>query len=232
MLMAVFSEIQHPILKGELVFQRFCLKLVRCYWKDDYAQEHGRRGQGQNGADITGTDNRSGHENAAVQCKGTESQEPRDLSEKELTTEVEKAKGFTPKLDILIIAYAGKRDAKTSEEKPKELDDANKVAGLFKIVLWSWDDIVSRTESFPDVAKELLVLNNAAFTPSQLDPRRPTTGKALALENLQTAMAEVRATHFEGHAQERHRRSRRTGQNRRIPRPNSNGRRQSRSLSR
>lgn len=188
--MATFSEVQHPIPKGELVFQNFCLKLIRAYWKDDYAQEHGRRGQGQNGVDITGTDNRSDYKNAAVQCKGTESHEPRQLTEDELIAEVEKAKGFIPKLDILIVAYAGKRDAKL-QKKAKELNDANKAAGFFNVALWSWDDIVSRAENFPEVAQELLILNGVAPESRQLNPRRPQAGKERALEKLQSAVAEV-----------------------------------------
>lgn len=178
--MVTSSDIQHTRLKGEKQFQAFCLKLIRRYWKDDYAQLHGRRGQGQQGADITGSDKRNGHRRAAVQCKGSETNDPRKFDEGELVQEVNKAKGFEPKLDILIVAYAGDRDGEL-QKKAIALDDENAMEGLFRVVLWSWDDIVERAIDFPDVIEELLV-QNKVLTTAALDPKRPTSSSTAAME--------------------------------------------------
>lgn len=103
--MVTTSEIQHTRLKGELVFQEFCLKLVRQYWQDDYAEAFGRSGQNQRGVDIVGGDSRNGYPHAGMQCKASETDDPRQLTTIELAAEVEKAKKYRPKLDILIVAY-------------------------------------------------------------------------------------------------------------------------------
>lgn len=178
--MVTSSDLQHTRLKGEKQFQGFCLKLIRRYWKDDYAQLHGRRGQRQQGVDITGRDNRNGFKHAGLQCKGAETNDPRQITESELVDEVEKAKGYTPKLDIFIVAYAGDRDAEL-QKKAVALDNENEKAGLFKVVLWSWDEIVERALDFPDVAEELLVQNKVP-TVAALDPKRPKGNNAAALE--------------------------------------------------
>ncbi len=181
--MVTYSEIQHPRLKGEKAFQDFCLKLLRAEWDDGYARLHGRRGQGQNGADITGADNRNGFAVAACQCKGSEKNEPRQLTEGELEDEVKLAKSFEPKLDLLIVAYAGDRDA-VLQKKAIALDKANREAGLFKVELWSWDDIVDRAESHPDV-KQALLIENRYVPASTVDPRRPQNDIASAISDLQ-----------------------------------------------
>ncbi|WP_298960513.1 hypothetical protein [uncultured Roseibium sp.] len=172
--MVTYSQLQHPRLKGEKAFQDFCLLLLKHEWDDGYARLHGRSGQVQHGADITGSDKRNGYDNAACQCKGSEKNEPRQISLKELEEEVEKAKKFDPKLDILIVAYAGERDQKL-QRKAIALNLANKEEGLFKVELWSWDDMVERAESYPAVQQELLIQNQYIHPPT-LDPRRPQMG--------------------------------------------------------
>lgn len=186
------AEIQHTRLKGELVFQGFCLKLIRRVWQDDYAEAHGRSGQGQHGADITGRDNRNNYRSAALQCKGSETDDPRRLTEGELIEEVERAKSYQPKLDLFIVAYAGPRDA-TLQRKAQELSAENEGNGLFRVHLWSWDDIVERALAFNEVAQELLV-HNQVPTATTLDPKRPGGGPRANFEAaLQSAAASLQA---------------------------------------
>jgi len=177
------AEIQHTRIKGELPFQNFVLKLIRRYWKDDYADVHGRKGHKQHGADIIGRDNRNGFNHAAVQCKASETDEPRALTEKELIDEVNEAKTYTPKLDLFIVAYCGDRDPKL-QRKAQELSDANEAEGLFRVQLWSWDDIVGRALDFDDVVQEL-ILQNRVPTADTLNPRRP---KAEPFRNFQSTV--------------------------------------------
>lgn len=185
------SDIQYPRLKGEKKFQSFCLKLIRRVWNDDYAQEHGRRGQGQHGADITGSDNRKNLSNAAMQCKGSETNDPRQLTEKEIIDEVEKAKLFKPKLDLLIIAYCGDRDQKL-QKCAIDLNGKNHRAGLFKVVLWAWDDIIEQAMPYTEVLRELHIENN--LTTAELAPRRPTLGSAAIVERLENDLSILKAS--------------------------------------
>jgi tetratricopeptide (TPR) repeat protein len=178
--MVTSSDIQYPRLKGEKQFQKFCLKLAQAYWKDGYAQLHGRRGQRQHGVDITGSDYRNSYKHAGMQCKGAETDDPRQLTENELVNEVEEAKGHPTKLDIFIVAYAGKKDEQL-QNKAAALSDANEKAGLFKVFLWSWDDIVEIAGEFPDVINELNIENRFVKV-GVLDPKRPEALNPIALE--------------------------------------------------
>lgn len=190
--MVTLSEIQHTRLKGELPFQSFCLKLVRRYWQDDLAAAHGRSGQSQNGVDITGRDNRNGFKHAAMQCKASETDDPRQPDEDELVAEVEKAKKYTPKLDVFYFAYGGNRDAKL-QRKAEELTAANEAEGLFRVVVWSWNDIVERALDFQDVAQELIVRNELP-TVTSLYPKRPRSDAVgLAEAQIADVMAQLRA---------------------------------------
>ena len=190
--MVTASEIQHTRIKGELPFQNFVLKLVRAYWKDDYAEPHGRKGHKQHGADITGRDYRNGYTNAAVQCKASETDEPRQLTEQELINEINEAKNYTPKLDIFIVAFGGDRDPKL-QRKVQELNAEHEKLGLFRIVLWSWDDIVQRALDFDEVVRQLLQ-HNQVPTQQTLHPKRPQKNNfrefrstmQAALANLET----------------------------------------------
>lgn len=196
--MVTTSEIQHTRLKGELVFQEFCLKLIRHYWQDDYAEAFGRSGQNQRGVDIVGRDNRNGYSHAGMQCKASETDDPRQLSTVELETEVVKAKRYRPNLDILIVAYAGERDV-ALQQRAQEISADHAREGLFRVVVWSWPDIVSRGQNYPDVARELLVHNQVAVDTPVLNPARPLsdpTSKfqaeiASAIEALRVSSAEV-----------------------------------------
>lgn len=179
--MVTTSEIQHTRLKGELVFQGFCLKLVRHYWQDDYAEAFGRSGQNQRGVDIVGRDSRNGYAHAGMQCKASETDDPRQLTTGELAAEVEKAKKYRPKLDILIVAYAGDRDT-TLQQKAQELTADNARDGLFRVIVWSWPEIVARAQNYPDVAQELLVHNQIPVNVPVLNPARPLTDPMAKLQ--------------------------------------------------
>ncbi|HEV7317457.1 MAG TPA: hypothetical protein VGO04_02450 [Ensifer sp.] len=196
--MVTTSEIQHTRLKGELVFQDFCLRLVRHYWQDDYAEAFGRSGQNQRGVDIVGRDNRNRYSHAGMQCKASETDDPRQLNTVELDAEVEKAKKYRPSLDILIVAYAGERDV-ALQQRAQEISADHARDGLFRVVVWSWPDIVSRAQNYPDVARELLVHNQVATSTPVLNPARPRSGStskfqaeiASAIEALRVSSAEV-----------------------------------------
>ncbi|RUW61847.1 hypothetical protein [Mesorhizobium sp. M7A.F.Ca.US.008.03.1.1] len=187
--MVTASEIQHTRIRGELPFQNFIRKLIRRYWKDDYAEAHGRKGHRQHGADVTGRDYRNGYKHAAVQCKASETDEPRALTEKELVDEVNKAKTYTPKLEIFIVAYGGDRDPKL-QRKAQELSDVNEAEGLFRVQVWSWDDIIGRALDFDDVIQEL-ILQNQIPAADTLNPRRP---KAESFRDFQSTMQSALAS--------------------------------------
>jgi tetratricopeptide (TPR) repeat protein len=191
--MRPISEIQFPAPKGEIPFQKVCLEYIRHYWGDENARVYGRKGQRQRGIDIVGRDYKNGYVNAGLQCKGSDTDEPRLLTEAEIEEEVEKGKKHKNKLDILIIAYAGKRDVNL-QDKAKKLSNENEAKGLFKVVLWAWADIIDESDKYPEFQHSLLVSAGVAIAqlPAHLAPKRPSSGASAgtpAIASLQAAMA-------------------------------------------
>lgn len=196
--MVTQSEIQYPRLRGEKKFQDFCLALARRYWNDPHAQLHGRQGQAQHGVDITGEDTINQLNPVAMQAKGSESNNARKLKDADLIEEVEKAKKFNPPLKLLIVAYNGERD-QVLQKKAIELTTQHQNLGLFKVVLWAWDDILAEAEKFPEVIGEL-VLENKFPVAGHLDPARPRGDLAAPLQKIQAALADAQAAYLEAAA--------------------------------
>lgn len=167
-----FSQIQHPAIKGEKPFQDFCLKLLRLEWQDSNAAIYGRSGQKQHGVDILGSDKRNNFPVAGCQCKASEKNHQRPLTIRELEAEVNQAKKFTPKLNLLIVAYSGERDTHLAS-RAAELNLESKAKGLFEIALWSWDDILERAEAYPEMRAEALIADGYLKITLALDPKRP-----------------------------------------------------------
>lgn len=192
--MLTYSQIQHPRPKGEREFQEIVLKLLRHEWDDPHAILHGRSGQAQQGVDISGSDKRCGFNIAGCQCKGAVKNDPRQLSAREIEEEIEAAKNYEPKLDLFIVAYCGDRDAKL-QKKARELNEANKANGLFEIALWSWDDIVDRAESFPEMRREMC-LQDGYIGLLALDPKRQSADLVNGIAVLHTIADKLQAHLF------------------------------------
>ncbi len=129
-------------------FESLCCDLWREIWKDPDTQKNGKRGQAQKGVDISGTPDK-GKSWCGVQCKCKENDLNKKLTEREVYTEINKAKSFRPELSELVIATTGPKDAKI-EELARKITTEHKDKGLFSVSIWSWDDIKN------NLSKELL----------------------------------------------------------------------------
>ena len=131
-------------------FERLCCDLWREIWQYPNTKKNGRQGQTQHGVDIYG---RYNNKWAGVQCKGKDNYSDKNLTEKEIRAEVEKAKKFTPKLSEFTIATSGQKDAKIDEvERAITEEHINKE--LFSVHVWNWVDILERLNDFPNVIKK------------------------------------------------------------------------------
>lgn len=191
-----YSKFQIAPIKGEVEFQKFCLALARREWNDKHAQIHGRRGQAQDGVDISGQDNNADGALCGIQCKGSEKNAPRKLTEKEIQVEVDAAKGYEPPLTLLIVAYAGDRD-KNLQKYVRKLNESHKADGLFRVVLRSWDDLLEELESHPELQNEFLhpLVVRGAAPSADVDPARPKRGVTELNGVMENGVAS-RSAHF------------------------------------
>lgn len=132
-------------------FEDMLLDLFRAEWKDPHTQKHGRSGQSQNGVDVFGQPDQK-DKWAGVQAKKKDRLAASTVTARELVSEVNKAQKFTPKLSEFILATTGKRD-KNIQERARSLTEAHQKEGLFRVHVYSWEDIEDLLHKHLDVCR-------------------------------------------------------------------------------
>jgi tetratricopeptide (TPR) repeat protein len=132
-------------------FEDMLHDLFRAEWKDPNTQKHGRSGQSQNGVDVYGQPEQK-EKWAGVQAKKKDQLAASTITARELESEVNKAKKFKPELSEFILATTGKRD-KNIQEKARLLTEAHQKEGLFRVHVYSWEDIEALLHTHLDVCK-------------------------------------------------------------------------------
>jgi hypothetical protein len=117
-------------------FERLCFDLFRVMWRTNDAQMNGRRGQPQAGGDIFGTD-RVERKFAGVQCKLKDQGYGDKLTERELRSEIEKAKTFIPKLDVFVVATTAPDDVHI-QQIARTISAEHAKLGLFEVRVQGW----------------------------------------------------------------------------------------------
>ena len=130
-------------------FESLCKKLWGEIWKiPNKIKKNGRLGQEQAGVDIFGIPmNQTKY--WGIQAKGKDNYTNAKLTEKEIVSEIEKAKKFQPELEVYIIATTQSKDSKI-EEFIRLKDLENRDNGSFEILLFCWEDIVDLLEENQD----------------------------------------------------------------------------------
>jgi hypothetical protein len=162
--MPLFSGCQIPPPANWQDFESLCADLWGEEWRDRSVQRIGRVGQAQDGVDLCGR-RRDGYW-AGVQCKCIRADSV--LSQKELESEIEKAKAFRPRLSQYIIATTGRKDA-TLEERCRCITDEHAKIGTFAVTVFGWDDICSLLARHPTIADRHYPFAITSVTPILLN---------------------------------------------------------------
>lgn len=154
-------------------FERMCHLLWMDILEDPNVQFEGRKGQKQNGVDVYGTHARA-KQFYGVQCKGKDNSYKKPLTEKELKDEVKKAKKFSPRLDIFILATTSPNDVKL-QKLARDISEEHRKKNLFEVFVYGWDELRQRIALSPRVIKQFY----------------PHLEKNKDLEALYTALAKI-----------------------------------------
>lgn len=129
-------------------FESLCKKLWGEIWKvPNEIRKNGRSGQSQCGVDIYAIPSEKKNY-WGIQCKGKDEYTKSKLTKIEIDSEIRKAKTFKPELETFIFATTSNKDAKI-EEYVRIKDLESRKNGSFKILLFSWEDIVELIEENP-----------------------------------------------------------------------------------
>lgn len=122
-------------------FESLCKKLWGEIWRCPETKKNGRSGQDQSGVDVYGIPYNDPGEYYGIQCKGKDEYTHKQLTKKEIETEIGKAKNFEPDLKKFYFATTAVKDAKIEAFIRKKNAEHIK-AGLFEVHIYSWEDIV------------------------------------------------------------------------------------------
>jgi len=125
-------------------FESLCKKLWGEIWECSEIKKNGRSGQKQHGVDVYGIPNGE-DQYYGIQCKGKDDYTNSTLTEKEIDTEIEKAKTFQPDLKKFYFTTTVNKDS-SIEEYVRLKDIENRKLSLFEIHLFCWEDIVDLIE--------------------------------------------------------------------------------------
>jgi hypothetical protein len=141
-------------------FESLCKKLWGELWGIPHKiKKNGRLGKAQNGVDVYGIPkNENGY--WGIQSKGKNDDYLNSkLTDSEIDEEIKKAKTFSPKLDVFIIATTQSKDVGI-EQYVREKDIENRKNGSFEIILLCWEDIVDLIEENRETLNWYLGINN------------------------------------------------------------------------
>lgn len=121
-------------------FESLCKKLWGEIWSCTEIKKNGRSGQNQAGIDVYGIP-KGETSYFGIQCKGKDEYTNKQLLEKEIHEEIEKAKSFEPSLKKMYFATTAVKDV-VIETLIRKKNIEHIKNGLFEVHLYSWEDIV------------------------------------------------------------------------------------------
>lgn len=132
------SSISLPKPKNWEDFQNQTRVLFECLLNDPNTQQNGRSGQKQHGVDVYGYREGRVDRLVGVQCK---KKFKAAVTEKELRTEVGKAKHFEPALSEFILITTASRDQKIQEAARVITTELALTDHPIHVSVWGWEDI-------------------------------------------------------------------------------------------
>lgn len=144
-------------------FENLCKKLWGEIWSCAEIKKNGRSGQNQAGIDVYGIP-KGEISYFGIQCKGKDEYTNKQLLEKEINDEIEKAKKFEPSLKKMYFATTAVKDV-VAETVIRKKNIEHLKQGIFEVHLYSWEDIVDLI--FENKTTYDYYLNSQTFKKSQ-----------------------------------------------------------------
>jgi tetratricopeptide (TPR) repeat protein len=179
--MSLLAATQIPKPADEQAFERASVALWRGLLRDPNVQRNGRRGQRQNGVDLSGVRNGDPAHPVGIQCKLKG--DGQILTNDEVRDEVRKALTFRPELREYFIITTAPDDVALQElARELSLEQKNKGRQIL-IYVWGWNTLEERISEDADARKQFDP-DYGAFSDQILE----------RVENVAVLQQEVKAT--------------------------------------
>lgn len=130
-------------------FERNSRILFECILNDIHVQMNGRTGQAQHGVDIYGRKDGQGRSWIGVQCKGKDAEYGGSVTEKELRTEVEKTRNFTPALSQFFLITTSPVNAAIQTVARQITEEREQEGNPLSVSVWGWGELETRISQHP-----------------------------------------------------------------------------------
>jgi cellulose synthase operon protein C len=186
--MSLLAATQIPKPADEQAFERACVPLWCGLLKDPNVQRNATRGQGQDGVDLYGMRDRDPDQYVGIQCKLKG--DGKELSEKEVRTEVEKAVKFKPALREYFIVTTAPDDGEMHELARVITAGLRAKGHQMLVYIWGWNTLEEKI-SEDDAARKAFDPSFGPFTGRILEN---TQDLLLGQTETQSGLAQVQAT--------------------------------------
>ncbi len=143
--MSSFHGKSLPPIKDDVMFEKFVLMLWESRHPDSTATMVGRSGQAQSGLDVL-VRTRTG-KLIGIQCKAV-----KQLTEKMLVDEVNKALTFEPTLHQFVLVTTAPHDA-VMVSAAQRLSEQHSERDLFSVAVFGWEELQRLAEAHADVVR-------------------------------------------------------------------------------
>lgn len=140
--MHALAATQIPKPSDEQAFERASLRLWRGLLADPAVQLNARRGQGQDGVDLYGMRDRNPDQYVGIQCKLKG--DGKQLTEREVREEVQKALTFEPSLREYFVVTTAPDDGKLHELARTITRELHAAGRDMLIYIWGWGNLEER----------------------------------------------------------------------------------------
>lgn len=185
--MPTISSSQLPPPKNWDEFEDICADVFTREWNDPNTVRHGRQGQRQHGVDIYGAREAS---HLGVQCKGKKVWPPTPLTKESITSEVEKAKSFTPPLAEFTIATTAEND-QLLQGHARKITEEHRKAGLFSVHVLGWEEIQRRLTTYPELVEKHYGFVALASVDRKVDDLQRSVDRILNVVSVRVAPTEA-----------------------------------------
>lgn len=186
--MSLLAATQIPKPADEQAFERACVTLWAGLLKDPNVQKNARRGQGQDGVDLYGMRDRDPNQYVGIQCKLKG--DGKELSEKEVRGQVEKALKFKPALSEYFIVTTAPDDGDMHELARVITAELRGNGHQMLVYIWGWNTLEEKI-SEDDAARKAFDPSFGPFTERILEN---TQELLLGQTEAQSGLAQVQAT--------------------------------------
>ena len=157
--MSSLAATQIPKPADEQAFERASVVLWRKILKDPNVQRNGRRGQRQDGVDLSGYRDRDPGQLVGVQCKLKG--DGHLLTEKEVRSEIKAALGFRPALNEFFVVTTSPDDAHLQRVARELTADFFRGGRNLMVAVWGWETLQERIAEHPEAMNAF----DPSFTP-------------------------------------------------------------------